>query len=112
MKRLIACVIAVSLSLLQPAHAADGELDRTFGVGGRVRVGSSVESGVLTIQSDGKIVVAAGSEGDFLVARFNNEGLPDSTFGIEGRVITDFMHRNIFFSGGDPLGDYPYALAI
>ena len=42
--------------------AADGDLDPTFGIGGRVRYehtsGSLLTAGVSAIQSDGKIILA------------------------------------------------------
>ncbi len=45
----------------------------------------------LTIQSDGKILVA-GSTGytDFALARYNNDGSLDVSFDSDGKVITDF----------------------
>ena len=61
----------------------------------------------ITLQSDGKIVVAGvashlATQQDFGVARYNTDGSLDSTFGSGGTVSTDF-------SAG---GDIPYALQI
>src|SRR5262245_47352755 len=71
-------------------QAADGDLDPTFGVGGRVRyeiASGSLSASASAIQSDGKIIVA-GSIGvpsdwaDFVLIRFKTDGSLDTTFGI------------------------------
>ena len=75
----------------------DGTLDASFGVKGRVRTdftaGWDGASGV-AIQADGRIVVVgtAGSGPDtkFALARYNNDGTPDASFGGNGKVVTDF----------------------
>lgn len=80
-------------------YNADGSLDTGFGVGGKVV--TEIISGVpaqardVVIQSDGKIVVAGISGSsmlayDFALARFNSDGTPDTTFGIAGKMLTDF----------------------
>ncbi|HJQ25299.1 MAG TPA: delta-60 repeat domain-containing protein [Blastocatellia bacterium] len=76
-----------------------------FGVGGQLMADFfSVGSGLLgdglnaiTFQSDGKIVAAGygnvngdGYFNDFGVARYNEDGTPDSSFGSGGKVSTDF----------------------
>src|SRR5262249_41641099 len=85
--------------------ANDGDVDLTFGVGGRVRYedpkGYPVWGGASAIQSDGHIIVAGSVRGDFLLARYKADGSPDTTFGIDGIVTTDFGQ-----------GDHPFALAI
>jgi uncharacterized delta-60 repeat protein len=78
---------------------AAGDLDLTFGAGGRVvqdlGLGKNEEIFATSVQSDGKIVVAGmaittGSAGrDFLVARFNSNGSLDSSFGAGGSVIVN-----------------------
>lgn len=79
-------------------YNSDGSLDSSFGTGGLVstdfgdrEIGRSV-----AIKPDGKIVVAGVSGDDFAIASYNNDGSLDSSFGSEGRVITDF--------GGDETG--------
>ena len=42
------------------------------------------------MQSDGKILVAGSSGGDFVLARYTPDGTPDATFGTAGLVTTDF----------------------
>ena len=73
--------------------AAPGDLDPTFGVGGKV-IDQSGGSYDVAIQPDGKIVAvgvaAGGSEGaQIAVARYNIDGSPDTTFGGTGRVLID-----------------------
>jgi uncharacterized delta-60 repeat protein len=94
----------------QQAHAfviarynPDGSLDGSFGDAGEV-----VDSyagpwdGVATVvlQPDGKILVAgvrdttqsgaSEANGDFAIARYNQDGTLDATFGTSGKVVTDF----------------------
>ena len=78
-----------------------GLLDPTFGSGGHV-LNSFTNyydaADAVTTQPDGKIVVAgvttaSGSSrtgNDFLVARYNADGTPDTSFGTGGRTATDF----------------------
>lgn len=60
-----------------------GNLDTTFGDGGVVRGPVGMING-MTLQSDGKIVVAGGYPGGKFIARFNSNGTLDSSFGIDG----------------------------
>jgi uncharacterized delta-60 repeat protein/uncharacterized repeat protein (TIGR01451 family) len=90
-------VIAAMGFVLQaaaPALAAPGDLDTTFGTGGKVTtpIGSGHEQGRgVAIQPDGKIVLAGysvGSTFDFALARYTTTGALDSTFGTGGKVTT------------------------
>jgi uncharacterized delta-60 repeat protein len=81
-----------AVARLQP----NGELDTTFGLGGKsiVDFGGFDGGDAVALQPDGKIVVA-GSTGtttisDFAVARLQPNGVLDTTFGTEGRSIVDF----------------------
>jgi len=88
-------------------------LDASFASDGRVTTSfSRFDSGAsdIAIQTDGKIV-AVGSvntgfssnpKPDFAIARYNPDGSLDSTFGVGGKVTTDFTH----------LGDNASAVAI
>jgi uncharacterized delta-60 repeat protein len=75
----------------------DGTLDTTFGTGGRVNFGRTATSfdvgQAVTIQADGKLIVAGYSTGpgsfDFGVARLNTNGTLDSGFGVGGQTFTD-----------------------
>jgi len=71
-----------------PVLAAPGDLDLTFGSGGKVvtPIGSGNDySFGAAIQSDGKIVLAGesfnGTNRDFAVARYNTDGSLDNAFG-------------------------------
>ncbi|MER6346682.1 CARDB domain-containing protein [Streptomyces sp. NPDC001595] len=72
-------------------YLTNGGLDPTFGSGGRVVLtGAAVNDVVL--QPDGRIVTAGGNGagGDFAVLRHLANGSPDTGFGTNGRVVTDF----------------------
>jgi uncharacterized delta-60 repeat protein len=70
----------------------DGSLDVGFGGDGKVRtdVGDDDDTGnAIVIQDDGRIVAAGTSGCDFAVARFNDDGSLDTTFGVGGQVTSD-----------------------
>lgn len=78
-------------------YNSNGTLDNTFGSGGTVTtsVGSSTDEGIsVAIQTDGKILLAGrtnnGTDYDFAIARFNNDGSLDNSFDTDGIVTTDF----------------------
>ena len=76
-------------------YNTNGTLDTSFGVGGKVitPVGSgNDEARAVLIQSDGRII-AVGSTGnypntDFALVRYNTNGSLDTSFGVNGKVIT------------------------
>ena len=79
-------------------YTIDGTLDSSFDTDGQVTVvftGGPLDApqGV-AIQPDGRIVVVGvariGTNENFAVARYNADGSPDDTFGVAGRVNTDF----------------------
>ncbi len=90
-----------------PIEAAPGDLDPTFGNGGKVMTGFGSSSSVIraiAVQSDGKIV-AAGYSGvfnspmnDFALARYNTNGTLDATFGTGGKVTTDLGYYELAFA--------------
>ncbi len=94
----------------QPATKLVGQLDPTFGDGGKVTTdfGSSLEEahGVV-VQSDGKIVAAGSSRVDshekMTLARYDAQGQLDPTFGDGGKVVSNL-------TGTD--NDYSAALAL
>jgi len=82
-------------------YLANGNLDGDFGTGGKVVTDFSglQDSGLsLTLQPDGKIVVAGfsdnGDNNDFALARYDTEGNLDTSFGVAatGMVVTDFSN--------------------
>jgi len=84
----------------QAAQAAAGDLDPSFGIGGKETTDlkrSTDIANAVAVQADGKLVVVGQvyknndfSNEDFAVARYNTDGTLDTTFGAGGRVRTDF----------------------
>jgi len=84
----------------QMAQAADGDLDPTFGTGGQVMTDFNHSTDIafaVALQPDGKYVVVGTtytnndySGEDFAIARYNTDGTLDTTFGVNGKVTTDF----------------------
>jgi uncharacterized delta-60 repeat protein len=77
----------------------DGSLDTSFGDGGKVSTdfnGGNDVGNSLVIQKDGKVVVAGTASkdatnqaSDFALARYNSDGSLDTSFGNNGKIITD-----------------------
>src|SRR5262249_2050221 len=84
----------------QLAQAASGALDQTFGLRGRVTTdfhGTTDIAYAIALQPDGKMVVVGTTYAnndytgeDFAVTRYNVNGTLDMTFGVNGKVTTDF----------------------
>lgn len=88
-------------------HAVAGDLDASFGSGGRVTtdLGGFDIVYAMTIQNDGKIITAGTAGLQFALARYNADGSLDTEFGEAGKVKTDFY----------PLGaqfEVAYAVAL
>ena len=78
----------------------DGSLDSTFGTMGKVittLADSNFYGNSIAIQSDGKLILVGTFLNDFILIRYNINGSLDSSFGTNGKVITDF-------SGGKDIG--------
>src|SRR5438270_3322716 len=98
----VICASAVMVLIMsgQIAQAADGDLDPTFGTDGKVLTDfdhSTDIANAVAVQTDGKLVVVGTtyinndfSDEDFAVARYNPDGTLDKTFGVGGKVQTDF----------------------
>lgn len=72
----------------------NGSLDQSFGSGGKVITdfsGGLDRAYALLLQPDGKLV-AAGGEAAFKLARYNQDGSLDASFGAGGEVTTDLGH--------------------
>lgn len=68
---------------------ANGELDSTFGSGGKVTTdipGTSESAGSVAVQPDGKIVVAGANGDRTILVRYTSTGALDATFGAGGVV--------------------------
>jgi uncharacterized delta-60 repeat protein len=86
-------LVTLALALMaEVAHAAPGDLDPSFGQGGRVGIvsGGAEYAVALAVQADGKIVVgghsAANAVGEAVVYRLNRDGSLDRTFNGNGRL--------------------------
>lgn len=77
-------------------YNTDGTLDVTFDGDGKVLTDFQSQDGgqSVTVQNDGKIVVAGTtgdySHRDFALVRYNSDGNVDNSFGVSGKVVTDF----------------------
>jgi len=81
------------MPLVQPAEAAPGDLDATFGGTGISRIGFGFgldEGRALALQPDGKHIVAGQSADGFMIARFETNGSLDTSFGTGGSVDVSF----------------------
>lgn len=100
---LIALALASTWIPNASVQAAAGDLDPSFGSGGKVTTDFFGEYDSVTgldIQADGKIVGAGVTSKrnsflstffDFGLARYNPDGSLDTTFGTRGKVVTDFV---------------------
>ena len=102
--------------LVLARYNVDGSLDPSFGSGGMATTEfpgfDDVTGEGVTVQPDGKIVAAAtpgrnsDDNYDFALARYNDDGSVDSSFGTGGTVITDFE------AGSDESFDDAWNLAL
>jgi uncharacterized delta-60 repeat protein len=96
---MVATLLAWQLATAAPAHAKAGDLDPSFGTGGKVTTdfGTTDDevSDKMALQADGKPVAAGfageGTSRDFALARYTPTGALDPTFGTGGKVTTDFF---------------------
>jgi len=91
-------ILGLSAFVFNTASAQQiGDLDTSFNTTGKVitdfSAGSEGATGV-AIQADGKIVAvgynAQGTVYTYAIARYNVNGALDTTFGVTGKIITDF----------------------
>lgn len=76
----------------------DGSLDNTFGTGGYIttdiQLGSDDVAYSIAVQADGKIILGGysdnGADKNAALVRYESNGTIDLTFGINGKVLTDF----------------------
>ena len=103
MKVILLTLLTVIFGLLSPAlvHAAAGDLDPSFGSNGIVvtEFGGLDTARDAVLQPDGKIVTvgsiitiygAGSSNSDFALARYNSDGSLDTSFGVGGKMTTDW----------------------
>jgi uncharacterized delta-60 repeat protein len=98
-KQLFACVVFAAVIFSPSLFAQDGQLDPTFGSGGRkvVRVSAMNRDNaeVVRITSDGKILLGGtcgtiGVDSQFCLTRLKSDGSYDTTFGPLGLGYVDF----------------------
>ena len=94
-RRLLLAACLLAALLIPAAQATTGELDPSFGTGGKVTTAiGPVESEAYALvrQPDGKLVAAgyarSGTSDDFALARYNADGSLDTSFGTGGKVLT------------------------
>jgi uncharacterized delta-60 repeat protein len=78
-------------NVLLARYNKDGTQDSSFGINGLVITdfGTNETIQAITLQKDEKFIVCGSSNGqDYFTARYNYNGSVDSTFGINGQVIT------------------------
>lgn len=86
-------VLASNYNFAIARYNTYGTLDTSFNSTGIVKtdLGNGDDDGFgVAVQSDGKILVAGMSVGDFGLARYNTNGTLDATFGTAGKMKTDF----------------------
>src|SRR5215831_12753665 len=97
-------IVLLSFVLITHGSAQSGQLDPSFGSGGKVITdlfGSPDAIAALAVQPDGKIVAAGVSFDPSLMARvismvrYNADGSIDSSFGIGGKVSTSFFGQRL-----------------
>jgi uncharacterized delta-60 repeat protein len=90
--RRVALATLAFVVMAEVAQAAPGDLDPSFGQGGRVGIvsGGAEYAVALAVQADGRIVVAghsaANAIGEAVVYRLNRDGSLDRTFNGNGRL--------------------------
>jgi uncharacterized delta-60 repeat protein len=107
-------LLAWQLAVAVPAQARAGDLDPSFGTGGKVVTdiaGQLDEALAVAVQANGKVVAAGRADesdvsalGDFALVRYRANGTLDPGFGTGGKVKLDFTG-----AGGD---DVVNALAV
>jgi len=113
-----AAVVNGQVDFALARYNSDGTLDTSFGSAGLVTtdLGGRYESATaLALQSDGKIVLAGGSLGDFFndfaLARYNSDGTLDTGFGTGGTVITKFENSPDGIAPGE-VSAQAYSVAV
>ena len=87
--RLLTSLLATAVPFLSPpTHAAPGDLDPSFGSGGKTIVAGVGNAVGVAVQSDGKIVTVGNDNSDLQLLRFLADGTLDTSFGSSGVVLT------------------------
>jgi uncharacterized delta-60 repeat protein len=87
-------LLSNNLSIEVARFLPNGALDSSFGSGGEATIGPGLQASAITVQSDGKIVVAGMTLSmgttiqSVVIARLNSNGTIDTGFGSNGLVAT------------------------
>lgn len=72
---------------------SNGDIDSTFGINGYIFPNPFIFITSMVLQPDGKFVITGNSmlipNTQVAVARFNPDGYPDSSFGLDGKILTN-----------------------
>lgn len=84
---------ATTTDFVLTRYQVDGSPDPSFGDAGKVTfdftgTGNNDQINAITLQPDGKIVVAGSADAGFALARFQPDGTLDPSFGDAGKVTT------------------------
>jgi uncharacterized delta-60 repeat protein len=116
----------LDLDFAMVRYNIDGSLDLDFGDSGQVitNLGSGECARAVIVQPDGKIVLVGVSGDNFALVRYNSDGTLDNSFGVSGKVLTNFPGRRGYaYDGvlqpdgkivavGDAYDDGGYAVAL
>ncbi|WP_313808319.1 T9SS type A sorting domain-containing protein [Flavobacterium sp.] len=126
--------LSVSTEILVIQFNSDGSLNSSFGENGIQNIGFRVLDSATAIEilSDGKILVAGNSTGewddyygydyDFIIARFNANGTLDTAFGENGKTIVGIANKSEYLKYlkvqsdgkimilGERNSEYPYII--
>lgn len=82
-------LIAVTLCSVSTLLSAPGDLDISFGQGGRIvtDIEGDYQISKVMIQNDGKILTIGTSNYRMVLSRLNSNGTSDESFGSRGRII-------------------------
>jgi len=93
-------------------YRANGSLDSSFGVAGKLTLPLNKASGKLAVGPDGDMVlVGNASRSRIMVARLNADGSPDLNFGTGGQTTVGYGNFDIVASGVAVQPDYKILLA-
>lgn len=94
------CAVAAVSAFCALRYTTAGALDPSFGTGGEATtaMGSGGAANAVAVLPDGKLVLAGtcsnGSNKDFCALRYNPDGSLDTSFGANGKVITNVGTSN------------------
>jgi uncharacterized delta-60 repeat protein len=74
----------------------NGSIDKTFGINGEVVIDANISSTLhaIVLTTDNKIITAGSDSKNFEIVKLNNNGSFDSSFGINGKVSTNFLGKD------------------